>query len=372
MMKKILYVTTSSCTINSFLVPHIKMLVEEGNIVDCASNLDYELNIDIDQELHNLGVKFYEIPFNRNPLSTQNFKAFKILKMIQMKNKYDIIHVHTPIASVYGRLLKIKFPYIKTIYTVHGFHFYKGAHILNWMIYYSIELLMSRFTDIAITINSEDYNMAQKLGIKKVYSINGVGIDLNKYNQGLYNKKNCREKFDLNENDFVIVMIAEVNKNKNYNQMIKAVEILINENKPIKVLCAGDGDLINDIKKDIKNKKLDNCIYMLGFRTDINEIISCADIGILMSYREGLPRNIMELMAFSKPVIGTNIRGIRDLIDNGENGFLVNVEDYEATANAIDALYNNKELLLQMGKSANESIQKYSIDNVVKQLEEVY
>ena len=371
-MKKILYITTSSCTINSFLVQHIKMLVEQGYVVDCAANLDYELNIDINQELHDIGVKFYELPFNRNPLSGQNFKAFKLLVKIQEENQYDIIHVHTPIASVYGRLLKIKFTNIKTIYTVHGFHFYKGAPKVNWMIYYPIEKIMAKFTDIAITINSEDYEMAKKLGIKEVHSFNGVGVDLNIYSPKLYDRKTCREKFNINEDDFVVAMIAEVNKNKNHNQMINAVEKLIKDDKPVKVLCAGDGDLIDDIKKDISNKNLDDVIQMLGFRTDINEIITCADIGLLMSYREGLPRNIMELMAFGKPVIGTNIRGIRDLIHNGKNGFLVDIEDYEKTANAIDTLYEDRELLLQMGNDAYQSIQKYSIDNVINQLKEVY
>lgn len=348
------------------------MLVEEGYIVDCAANVDYELNIDIVQELHDIGVKFYKIPFNRNPLSLQNFKAFRMLKKIQEKNQYDVVHVHTPVASVYGRLLKLKFSNIKTIYTVHGFHFYKGAPIVNWMIYYPVEKLMAKFTDRAITINSEDYEIAKQLGIREVHNFKGVGVDINKYNARLYDKKICREKFNLQEDDFVIAMIAEVNRNKNHEQMIKAVEQLAKDNKLVKVLCAGDGELISNIKEDIRNRKLDKVIQMLGFRTDINEIISCADIGILMSYREGLPRNIMELMAFGKPVIGTNIRGIKDLVYDGKNGFLVDVEDYERTANAIDILYEDRELLSKMSKNAYQYIQQYSIDSVIDQLKEVY
>ena len=111
---------------------------------------------------------------------------------------------------------------------------------------------------------------------------------------------------------------------------------------------------------------------MLGFRTDINEIISCSDVGMLMSYREGLPRNIMELMAFGKPVIGTNIRGIRDLIEEGENGYLVEVGDYMKTYYCLNTLINDRELLKKMSKNAFDRVEKYSVKNVVEELMVVY
>lgn len=367
-MKKILYITTVSRTINAFLIPHIERLVDEGYEVDCACSIDKEL----DERITSKGCKVFDIPFSRNPLHPANIKAFNKLKRIQEKNQYDIVHVHTPVAAVYGRLLKLKFPKLKTIYTVHGFHFFTGAPKLNWMIYYPIEKIMSKFTDVAITINSEDYERAKKIGIKRVYNTNGVGLDLSYYNPEQYDKNKCRNKFNLSEDDFVIAMIAEVNKNKNHEQMIKAVEELIKENKQVKVLCAGDGPLLETIREELKSKNLDNVIQMLGFRRDINEIISACDVGILMSYREGLPRNIMELMAFGKPVIGTNIRGIRDLIEEGVNGYLVEVGDFMQTYYALNTLMNEENLLEKMSESALDRVKDYSIDNVTGQLIEVY
>lgn len=367
-MKKILYITTVSRTINAFLIPHIERLVDEGYEVDCACSIDKE----VDERITSKGCKVFDIPFSRNPLHPANIKAFNKLKGIQEKNQYDIVHVHTPVAAVYGRLLKLKFPTLKTIYTVHGFHFFKGAPKLNWMIYYPIEKIMSKFTDVAITINSEDYERAKKIGIKRVYNTNGVGLDLSYYNPEQYDKNKCRNKFNLSEDDFVIAMIAEVNKNKNHEQMIKAVEELIKENKQVKVLCAGDGPLLETIREELKSKNLDNVIQMLGFRRDINEIISACDVGILMSYREGLPRNIMELMAFGKPVIGTNIRGIRDLIEEGVNGYLVEVGDFMQTYYALNTLMNEENLLEKMSESALDRVKDYSIDNVTGQLIEVY
>ncbi|MDU5020985.1 MAG: glycosyltransferase, partial [Clostridiales bacterium] len=176
-MKKILYITTVSRTINAFLIPHIQMLRKQGHIVDCACSIDKS----IDSVLISDGVKVYEIPFTRNPINPGNIKALKKLIRIQEENNYDIVHVHTPVASVYGRLLKLKFPKLNTIYTVHGFHFYRGAPIINWIIYYPIEKFMANFTDTMITMNLEDYEQSKKFNIKRTYKINGVGIDLSRY-----------------------------------------------------------------------------------------------------------------------------------------------------------------------------------------------
>ncbi|MCP3761406.1 glycosyltransferase family 4 protein [Domibacillus sp. A3M-37] len=367
-MKKILYITTVSRTINAFLVPHIEMLIREGCTVDCACCIDNE----VDSRLINNGVNIFNISFTRNPLDVKNMKAFKQLIKIQEKNKYDIIHVHTPVAALYGRLLKVKFPRLKTIYTVHGFHFHKGAPILNWCIYYPIERIMANFTDSIVTMNSEDYERARKFNIKETYNTNGVGVNLALYHPDSFDKNEIRRKLYLKENEFIILMIAEINKNKNHIQMIDAVEILKKRGIKVNVLCAGDGPLFEDIRKHIENRGLDQSIQMLGFRTDIPELIAACDIGILMSHREGLPRNIMELMACKKPVIGTNIRGIRDIIKNGQNGYIVEVGNFTETANKIQNLYENKELLNNMKINSFDSVQKYDIDKVVLNLKEFY
>ncbi len=275
-------------------------------------------------------------------------------------------------ASVYGRLLKLKFPNIKTIYTVHGFHFHKGSPFINWAIYYPIEKIMSKFTDEIITINKEDYEMAITFDIDRVHKLNGVGVDFNSYNNDDLIKDKVRKKLGLSNDDFVILMIAEVNKNKNHKQIIEAVKILKSRNIDVKVVCAGDGVLLESIKEEIKKENLDENILMLGFRTDVDDLIASCDVGVLMSYREGLPKNIMELMAGKKPVIGTDIRGIRDLVVDGCNGFLVKVGDSEDTARKIELLKNNNEMLVEFSENAYEFIRDYNIDNVVEQLSCVY
>lgn len=366
-MKKILYVTTISNTINAFLVPHINHLIRQGYKVDCAASLHDELESDLIKK----GVKFFEIPFSRNPLDINNIKAFRKLINIQKEYQYDIVHVHTPIAAMYGRLLKLKFPNLKTIYTAHGFHFYKGAPKKNWMIYYPIEKIMSKFTDTIITINEEDYNQALKFNIKNTYKVNGVGIDLSHYNPNLYKKDEVRKELGLRDDDFVIVMIAEVNQNKNHIQMVKAIEILKKKGIEVKVICAGKGPLLENIKEEIRKRNLDENIFMLGFRSDIPKLITACDIGILLSYREGLPRNIMELMAYGKPVIGTDIRGIRDLVENDVNGYIVELNNPLKTSETIEYIYNNKPLIDSMSQKSFEMIEKYDIGNIVDKIVEI-
>ena len=365
-MKNILYVSTVSSTVNAFLVPHIQMLLNNGYKVDCACSINKEL----DSELTNEGVKVYNVPFCRNPLDLGNLKAFKELIRIQKENNYDIVHVHTPIASIYGRLLKFKFKNIKTIYTAHGYHFLKGGSKLGWIIYYPIEKIMAKLTDVTININKEDYEITKnKLKPKKCYLVNGVGLDLTKYkslSEEYKDKK--REELGLNKEDFIVIMIAELNKNKNQIQLIKAMELLKDKYPNIKALLVGEGNKIFELKKEVSNRGLESNVFFLGFRTDINELINISDIGVLLSYREGLPRNLMELMANNKKSIVTNIRGCRDVISSERLGYVVDIGDYKETAQYIEKCF------LEEGSNnfTKEDIYVYDVNRVCEVIKQIY
>lgn len=365
-MKKVLYVTTVSRTINAFLIPHINMLLDNGYEVHCACSIDKP----VDKELQRRGVKIFEVPFSRNPLGIGNIKAFIKLEELQRINDYDIVHVHTPIAAIYGRLLKLNFPSLRIIYTAHGYHFLKGGSKLGWILYYPIEKIMAKFTDVTININKEDYEITkEKLKPKKCYLLNGVGLDLDKYKK--LSSKEIQEKrkeFGLKDKDFVVLMVAEINKNKNHIQLINAMDILKDKYPNIKVLCIGDGTLKESLDKQIILRNLQNNIFMLGYRLDVNKLINISDIGILLSRREGLPRNIMEFMACGRKVIATDIRGCRDLICDETIGTLVNVDDYESTAKAIEKYY----ILNDKSFEVSEKIRKYDIESINSELLKIY
>lgn len=363
---KVLYVTTVSRTINAFLIPHIEMLLEKGYEIHCACSIDKPVS----KELQEKGVKVFEVPFSRNPLGIGNIKAYNRLRELHRINSYDIVHVHTPIAAIYGRLLKLSFPSLKTIYTAHGYHFLKGGSKLGWLLYYPIEKIMAKFTDVIININKEDYEITkEKLKPKKAYLLNGVGLDLSKYKKlGEKEIIEKRNELGLSKDDFVVLMIAELNKNKNHMQLINAMKILKEKYPNIKAICIGDGYMMDSLKEYVNVNSLQNNIFMLGYREDVNNLINISNIGILMSYREGLPRNIMEFMACGRRVIATDIRGCRDIVCNDSVGQLVDVGDYEATAKAIEKYY----LLGDKDFEVSDEISKYDVGNVNYELIKVY
>lgn len=244
---KILYVTTISNTVNAFLIPHIKMLIEQGHEVDVAFNIVQE----VDDKLINFGCKVHQLEFQRSPLSKDNFKAYKKLKKLIEREKYDIVHTHTPVASACVRIASRKLKETKVIYTAHGFHFHKGAPIKNWLIYYSIEKWLSKYTDCIITINQEDYQIAkEKLRSKKVELVNGVGIDTSRFTpQTLEKKLELRKQYGYSEDDFILIFVAELNHNKHQDLLINAVSVLKDKIPNLKLLLVGKGDLSEQYKQ---------------------------------------------------------------------------------------------------------------------------
>ena len=370
-MKKILYITTVSGTINAFLIPHIKMLLEMGYRVDCACNI----NNPIKKELIDMGVEIFEIDFQRNPFNKLNINAIKQIKKLQSDMDYDIIHVHTPVASIISRYALRKFKNTKVIYTCHGFHFYKGGSIKNWLLFYPIEKIAARWTDTIITINNEDYKIAKKFKQRnkgRVYQINGVGIDKKEYILNDFDKKEFRKTLELENDDFVILVLAEINENKNHIQLIEALNVVNKKHKNIKAVFAGEALLKDEIMKTIKKYNLDDNIKILGLRNDVNKLINMSDIVVLVSKREGLGKCLLEAMVCKKTVIATNTRGPRQFVRHNENGFLVGINNIDETVNAIYKLYEDRYTKEKFEDEAIKTSNEYLLENILKQLKKVY
>ena len=370
-MKKILYVTTVSSTINAFLVPHIKYLINRGYIVDIATNITDKVN----QDLIDMGVRVFEVDFQRIPVSPKNSRAYKQIKKINKKEKYDIVHVHTPVASFVTRYALRKEKNLKIVYTCHGFHFYKGGSIINWLLFYPIEKIAAKWTDSLITINSEDYEIASKFKLRnngQVSKMNGVGIEKEKYVIENFNKSEYRKKLGLKDDDFVILVLAELNKNKNHIQLIKAMNLLKDKYPNIKAIFAGTGPLEEEIKKQIKENGLEERISLLGWRNDAKELINLSDVVGLFSKREGLGKCLLEAMICGKCVIATNSRGPRELIEDNENGFLFEIDDVDKTSKSIEKIYIDKNLRNRFEKNVLKKTDDYLLDNVLNQLTSRY
>lgn len=363
---KILYVTTVSSTVNAFLIPHIKMLIDKGHEVDVAFNVDQEVK----SEVKEMGCKIHIVPFQRSPLTKDNVKAYRLLKKILIEDMYDLVHTHTPVASAIVRLVCRNLKCIKVIYTVHGFHFFKGAPLINWVVYYSVEKLLARYTDHLIAINKEDFNRANKFKAGRVHHFPGIGIDIGKFSDISDGRGKKRFELGIEYDTIVLLSIGELIKRKNHETALRALSKLRSDN--FVYLICGRGKLREYLQNLVVSLGIQEKVKFLGFRNDINEICFASDILVFPSYQEGLPVAIMEAMSAGLPIIASEIRGNTDLIENGIGGYLLKPDDIEGFTVSIHKLLKDSELRKQMGTSNKEKVKNYDISIVKEKMREIY
>ncbi|MEG0577625.1 MAG: glycosyltransferase, partial [Bacilli bacterium] len=233
MKKKLLVLCTTDSMIWNFLIPHIKEWELKYDVECACSNTGFYFN-EL-KEIYNLNV--IEIPFSRNPIKIKNIKSFFNLSKLTKLKKYDLIICQEPVGGLMGRLVAIN-KGIKVIYTAHGFHFYKGAAIKNWLLYYPIERILAHFTDVLITSNQEDFELAQKFKAKKIKKINGVGINLEKFNNesSVEIKIKLKKELNIPLNSKVILNAAELIERKNHKIALETFAQLP-ENSRYFVIC---------------------------------------------------------------------------------------------------------------------------------------
>jgi glycosyltransferase EpsD len=367
-MKKILFTATVDSHIINFHIPYLKWFKEQGYEVHVASNGNSNIPF--------VDVK-YNIPFERSPFKLANLKAYKQLKKIIDDNNYRLIHCHTPMGSVLTRLAakKARKKGTKVIYTAHGFHFFKGSPLINWLLYYPVEKWLSKHTDCLITINDEDYESAvgKKFKAGSIKKVNGVGIDLNKFTpQTKEKKKELRKEYGYSNTDFILIYVAEMSYRKHQDLLINTIDILKNRIPNIKLLLVGSGNLMKKYKEQVKKLGLNDYIYFLGYRKDVPNLMAISDISVSSSRQEGLPVNVMEAMATGLPLVVTDCRGNRDLVRNKENGYVVGIDDVDGFANAIELIYKSKQIRKRFGEKSLIDIQRYSLDNIVREMKNMY
>lgn len=369
-MKKFLLVATVvKIHVNAFHIPLLKLMKENGYEVHVCAKNDYEK---IEDCIIPYCDKFYNIPFEREPIKKKNIKAYKQLKEIINDNEYDIIHCHTPVGGALTRIAsrKSRKKGAKIVYTAHGFHFYKGAKKKNWLVFYPLEKMLSRLTDVLITINKEDYNLSKgKFKAKQTKYIPGVGIDIKKFNNKKYDTDKKRRYLGVETDDFVMISVGELNANKNHRIVIEALSKL--KNPKIKYLICGQGYLLEELKKLTQDLGVENQVKFLGFRNDIKKLLNSSDLFVFPSYREGLSLSVMEAMASGLPVIASNIRGNRDLIREDSGGFLVMPNDSEELAVKIKTLEKNKKLVEKFGEYNVRYVKQFSSEVINEEMKKI-
>lgn len=372
--KKVLFVATVVKThIMQFHLPYLKMFQEMGWETAVAARNDYEDPADCQIPYCD---RYFDIPFERLPWKKGNLRAYRMLKAIIDQEHYDLIHCHTPVGAMIARLAAraARRKGMKVIYTAHGFHFFRGAPVANWLLFYPVEWVLSFCTDVLITINQEDYARAKgHLHAKRVEYVPGVGIDTARFRENTVDRREKRRELGCADGDFLILTVAEMTANKNHITILKALALLKNEPMfaNLHYWICGRGETWQSLENSARELGIASHIHFLGYRNDAPELYPCCDLFAFMPYREGLPVALMEAMASGAPIVCTQIRGNRDLITDGVSGVFVE-NSPQALAEAIRALYADPQRREALGRGAREAVQAFDAEAVYRQMKEIY
>lgn len=361
-MKRLLLTCTDLMTIQ-FMVPHIRYLAENGFSVDLACSVVGDRLDDVKNAVGDVA-KIHTLRLVRSPFSPTNLKGYQDLKRLLSENQYDIIWTNEPVMGVMTRLAArtARKRGTKVIYMAHGFHFFKGAPLFNWMMWAPLEKFMSRFNDILVTINWEDYNWAKKHTHTPIIKhIDGIGVDFSD-RESVISREDKRTQLGITEDDILVLSVGELQKRKNHEVIIKAIAKLKNPN--IKYIICGQGILENYLLRLTSSLKLENQVFLLGYRQDIPEIMTACDIFAHPSVREGLGLASLEAMASGLPLITSNVQGVPDYVENGVTGYMCDPKDVNTFAENMKKLVYNKELRCKIASTNIIHVQKYRVEEI--------
>ncbi|WP_409022122.1 glycosyltransferase family 4 protein [Dellaglioa sp. P0083] len=372
-MKKALMYASVASMIDLFNMDNIAILEKQGYSVEVACNFTNGSITSDDRvkqfknELDSRGIRTHDIPIPRNIFKVSDIlTSYRLTKKILKDSNFKIMHCHSPIGGVIARLAARhqRKNFLTTIYTAHGFHFYKGAPLLNWLIYFPIEYICSFFTDILITINKEDFDRASKwMHPKNNVYVPGIGVDIHKYSD-------IQDRIEFSENEIIITSVGQLSKRKNHEVVLEAISKI--KNKNIHYLIVGEGELREYLENKSIELGIDAQVDFLGYRSDIDIILNSTDIYVFPSLQEGLPVALMEAMAASLPVIASNIRGNIDLITSDINGLLFDPKKSDELANQMEKLITNEKLIEYFKKNQNDIIKKFDIITIENKMNKVY
>lgn len=317
---------------------------------------------------------FHEIPFQRSPFRRKNLDAYRQLKKLLDRETYSLIVCNTPMGGIITRLAAraSRWQGTRVVYIAHGFHFFKGAPLKNWLIFYPIEKWMARYCDTLVTITKEDYALSSRKFHTDVRHIHGIGVSPERfYPVDVSTRQAMRSAEGLADSDFVILCVGELNKNKNQKMLLQATALLKDRLPALRILLAGNGPQESELRVEVEQLGIQKLICFLGYRTDLEKITPAVDMVVSCSRREGLPLNILEAMLCAKPVVASINRGHRELVRDGENGYLLSQGTPEELSRRIQELHNAPEMRIQLGSAGSRLVEAYKAQVVVDELQRI-
>lgn len=313
--------------------------------------------------------RYIDLPFERSPLHPGNLRVYRQLKALIDSEGYALVHCHTPVGALLARLAarKARRRGTRVVYTAHGFHFYSGAPLRNWLLFYPAERALSRLTDLLITINREDYGRAQRFHAARTALVAGVGVDTGRFQQG-GDRAATRQALGLAPDAPVVIAVGEHIPRKNHAACIRAVAAL----PGVTLLLCGVGELGDALAAEATALGAGDRVRFLGFRRDVPQLLHAADVFLFPSYQEGLPVSLMEAMAAGLPCVASAVRGNADLIVQGEGGALCAPDDTAAMAEALGRLLADAQLRARMGEYNRRAMEPYALPAVLEHMAALY
>ena len=361
-MKKLL-ITSTDLMMIQFLVPHVKHLSEQGFHVEIAcSDVGGRMD-EVRRAVAGYARTVHTVRLERSPLAPNNLKGYGDMKRLLAEHHYDIIWTNEPVMGVVTRLAarKLRKAGTKVLYMCHGFHFFKGASLPHWLIFYPVERFMSRFCDMIVTINREDEARAKTFHCPKVEYIHGIGVNTDRLRRK-DEQSDIRAELGLQENDLLVLSVGELNENKNHQVIIRAISKL-NDDKIHYAIC-GKGDRLEALQALAKKLGMEKNVHFLGYRTDVVDICSRADIFAHPSMREGLSVASLEAMYCGLSLVASDTRGIQDYTVEGQSGYLRNSEDADGFAEAIGCLAADADMRRRFGVFNQNTVKAFYLDSV--------
>jgi glycosyltransferase involved in cell wall biosynthesis len=370
----LLTVATVPGMITGFLLPYLDRLRDRGWRVDAAAGNGREA-----AQLAGHVDRLWSVPWSRRSIDPRNVTtALATTRRLLRAGRYDVVHTHSPVASLVARLAVAMLPAEDrpaVVYTAHGFHF--GASdddgVVEWL-FARLERIAGRWTDRLIVINDVDRDLAQQLRLvapERLLLLPGIGIDLDWYRvtpQVRAEADGLRERLGLGGGDVLFAMVAQFEARKNHRLVLQALERL--GRRDLHVAFAGEGQLEAALHEEAEQLGIADRAHFLGAIDDVRPLIAASAATLLPSFREGLSRAVLESLAMGVPVIGSRVRGIAELVEPG-GGTLIDPTDADALAAALARLAKGPAGCFDRALVA-ERLQPCGIDHLLAAHDELY
>ncbi|MDO8847900.1 MAG: glycosyltransferase [Coriobacteriia bacterium] len=370
-MPSALFVTTVDITLEAFLLPFAAHLREAGWRVDALAR-----GAETNDRIASAFDARFDAGWTRSPFSPASIGAIRRVRQVVSEGSYDLVWVHTPVAAMITRFaLRKRAGRPVVIYTAHGFHFYEGGRSFVNAVYRTVERAAAAWTDYLVTINAEDYSAARgfrTIPPERVLRFPGIGVDPTGYApSSTAERARMRTDLGVPPDSILVTMIAEFTPNKRHALALAALAEV--ETPNVYVAFAGNGPLLDEVRRDAARRGLEDRVRLCGYRRDVPALLGASDAVMLVSAREGLSRSLLESMASGVPLIGTPTRGIADLIGRDETGWVAKSHSREDLSAAIDAAAADPDERIRRGRVGLERARAdYSIAKVLDAYDDLF